>query len=543
MSKFEDDPSESGFASEYANNTFSPTNRIAALSISQPDLPKSLKLEMLAKISRNTSWNDFKNILCTDLRAPEDKVEHLKTLFTDKQGLFNETIARQIFDWFPEFLKDDSENAIGFTFKELYEICASMEFWGFLSSAEASRIIENQPAGTYLIRFSSSTGDFAVSCSLGKTFIHWKIKVEYEEDNKKCFSFEQVQSQTRKKAYDSFVQLIEAHEIEPLSNGVCLTDPLYRNPRTDTERVLLENTRQERERKKTDLATMSPSMAQNKSLYDVLPAPASIAPSSSSPSRPPLRASTASPQSSHSEIGAYEAIGSRKRYTIDDFIEELDFPFSTKEDVLKIFRENGITLAALPLLTDEMLHKQLGIQKFGTRLLILEKAKQCDPTTSPDKSSRASQGTAVEYFTPPPPAKKNIPKAQPGELKGQKVFRKEAIGKGAFGEVYKGIWGHAAVALKKLGNTDKHYEEYLIGKDFSHPHVLTTFGAVIFGNDLFLVSEFMDKGDLASYLKKNSTTKQQLINMYITEIQLLFCSNHVLLFFLFSQLWFRSCLY
>lgn len=85
----------------------------------------------------------------------------------------------------------------------------------------------------------------------------------------------------------------------------------------------------------------------------------------------------------------------------------------------------------------------------------------------------------------------------------------EVVGRGAFGEVYKGYYLGTEVAIKKLSIVEEDDELYLQRevsalKSMRHPNIVTFMGAAYEGNDLYIVTEFVTKGALRSVLKNQS---------------------------------------
>merc|ERR1711982_304301 len=84
----------------------------------------------------------------------------------------------------------------------------------------------------------------------------------------------------------------------------------------------------------------------------------------------------------------------------------------------------------------------------------------------------------------------------------------EVIGKGAFGEVYKGFYFGTEVAVKKLCYMEEDDELYFQRevsalKSMRHPNIVTFMGAAYEGTDLFIVTEYVSKGALRGVLKKS----------------------------------------
>ncbi|KAG1687758.1 hypothetical protein DVH05_004627 [Phytophthora capsici] len=98
-----------------------------------------------------------------------------------------------------------------------------------------------------------------------------------------------------------------------------------------------------------------------------------------------------------------------------------------------------------------------------------------------------------------------------------KVKVKNLLSRGAFGEVYKGIYNGQAVAVKMLppstrGNI-QHVNDFLaeakLTATMDHPHIVTFIGVAWDSlSDVCVVLEFMDGGDLRTLLNSYETTKR-----------------------------------
>jgi len=88
---------------------------------------------------------------------------------------------------------------------------------------------------------------------------------------------------------------------------------------------------------------------------------------------------------------------------------------------------------------------------------------------------------------------------------------KERIGKGTFGEVYKGIWNGTEVGVKFLTPTNiteqflqDFYKEVTIMRSLRHPNVLQFLGACTSAPNVSIVMEYMPKGSLFKILHDES---------------------------------------
>ncbi|KDQ07341.1 hypothetical protein BOTBODRAFT_611091 [Botryobasidium botryosum FD-172 SS1] len=86
-------------------------------------------------------------------------------------------------------------------------------------------------------------------------------------------------------------------------------------------------------------------------------------------------------------------------------------------------------------------------------------------------------------------------------------------GTGGFGDCFRGLFlGHHKVAMKRSRSCPDHVafrraeREMKVWKRLRHPHVLPFIGSVVLGSPskLYMVSPWMDNGDLSSYLKTHA---------------------------------------
>ena len=95
------------------------------------------------------------------------------------------------------------------------------------------------------------------------------------------------------------------------------------------------------------------------------------------------------------------------------------------------------------------------------------------------------------------------------ELDRAQLLRTELIGKGNYGEVFRGKYGHRDVAIKsmktdnknRLQNVDKFIDEAKTMRDLLHKNIVRLYGVCTQEEPIFIVTEFMVNGCLLNYLR------------------------------------------
>lgn len=96
----------------------------------------------------------------------------------------------------------------------------------------------------------------------------------------------------------------------------------------------------------------------------------------------------------------------------------------------------------------------------------------------------------------------------------QDIEMGEKLGSGHFGNVYKGTWQGAAVALKTLQDKSADLlNEVTLLKKLRHPNILCYFGTYSADGKLFLVTEFMSLGSLDTFLRQHKQPLESLCFM------------------------------
>jgi len=126
------------------------------------------------------------------------------------------------------------------------------------------------------------------------------------------------------------------------------------------------------------------------------------------------------------------------------------------------------------------------------------------------------------------------------ELDRSQLLRTELLGRGNYGEVYKGKYGQRDVAIKcmkmdnknRVCNVDKFLDEAKIMKDLLHKNIVRLYGVCTQEEPIFIVTEFMTHGCLLNYLRDGpgKTLKFKTILDFAAQV-----NNEDLLFVLYSR--------
>jgi len=100
----------------------------------------------------------------------------------------------------------------------------------------------------------------------------------------------------------------------------------------------------------------------------------------------------------------------------------------------------------------------------------------------------------------------------------------ELVGKGSFGDVFRGIWRETTVAIKRIQNMTPKAE-----KDFAqeasvmknlrpHPHVVLFMGICVHQNQTMIVTEYMPGGNLRSLIESDAFIEKNLMYQFLRGI-------------------------
>lgn len=199
-----------------------------------PDVLYNIKTLVDADLQGKLSlpWEEFAQIMYANTCASMEDIAKVGYLIADRRGEVQVRQWDHVLLWFTPIYPNDTlmsslENA--WKFEEMVEIVGQEYFWGFLSANQAAELLSTRSLGSYLIRFSSQPGYYALSLACANQFtMHWRIKCYKDQAN-------QTNLYVDERHYTSFAHLIRTHETEALEivgsfvrETVCLQTPVQR---------------------------------------------------------------------------------------------------------------------------------------------------------------------------------------------------------------------------------------------------------------------------------------------------------------------------
>jgi len=174
--------------------------------------PEQLILEAFQK-KDILLWEEF----CPVLRAAfeSDEAEMLRFCIVGQpdDGLVKLSSWQNFVTWFSPLVKFDSSyqtkssttDSMGYNIKEIVDIVGQSWFFGFISAEEAKKILFSLPTGSFLFRFSSKAGQYALSVNYGQVG-HWRIIAEKKAPGPPILVIDD-------HSYASFQSIVETHRV------------------------------------------------------------------------------------------------------------------------------------------------------------------------------------------------------------------------------------------------------------------------------------------------------------------------------------------
>lgn len=98
----------------------------------------------------------------------------------------------------------------------------------------------------------------------------------------------------------------------------------------------------------------------------------------------------------------------------------------------------------------------------------------------------------------------------------QNILIENCIGRGEFGEVYKGKWRNTEVAVKKFFNSQDFCDEVQVLACLRHPNIVLLMG--VNSQDRMLVTEYMERGNLSQVLLSDLRIKRTKLIQFAIDI-------------------------
>jgi len=165
------------------------------------------------------SWETFANVFAGALQTDTTTVQKIKFIF-EKDGVVEQSTWESFITWFSPL--DPLENMYqtssgtgdagsGYDINNVLSICTPNWFHSFLSSADAQKALKGKEEGTFLFRFSTTPGCYALTVSYSNSVGHWRISCEKKPNESPAFFIDGRQ-------YKSLSDIVETHRIgkEPL---------------------------------------------------------------------------------------------------------------------------------------------------------------------------------------------------------------------------------------------------------------------------------------------------------------------------------------
>eukprot|EP01114_Cavostelium_apophysatum_P017324 TRINITY_DN5120_c0_g1_i1.p1 TRINITY_DN5120_c0_g1~~TRINITY_DN5120_c0_g1_i1.p1 ORF type:complete len:386 (-),score=97.42 TRINITY_DN5120_c0_g1_i1:95-1252(-) len=166
-------------------------------------------------------WSQMVTVMMETFALTRDFIEKLKYVVASGEYVYLDR-WHEFLKWFTPLVQpnlyqtsnssagyhtaDDSE---GYLIEDVIDIVGADFFFGFMSSAEARDILLRRPIGTFLFRFSSNPGCYALSVNFGQIG-HWRITTEKFGTSYPIFRIDG-------RGYKSLHEVVEIHLMEPLT--------------------------------------------------------------------------------------------------------------------------------------------------------------------------------------------------------------------------------------------------------------------------------------------------------------------------------------
>jgi len=177
------------------------------------------------------AWEIFSEQVDTFFKRPG--CANAMKFVCNNAGYVHKEVFSKVLSWFSPLGVDPT---LGYTVETMLEVLSYPWFHGFMSVYQAKTVLLNSITedGTFLVRFSSQPGAFALSVVQNKSVCHCRI-----DSTKKQVGIGYAIAPFHTRTYNTLAELIERHHVEPLGireskgvikdNAVLLKVPFLRS--------------------------------------------------------------------------------------------------------------------------------------------------------------------------------------------------------------------------------------------------------------------------------------------------------------------------
>jgi serine/threonine protein kinase len=144
-----------------------------------PEVPILHAMDGFFLESPRPSSQSFVDVLSRIGRMSPERIRSILPLLVNADDTINRAKWVHAMRWFtplcPEPASGQARPASGFLVSDMVDVLGRGEFHGNLSTTEAGPLLLSRPAGSYLIRFSTTVGAFSLSASSGTNVFHWRF--------------------------------------------------------------------------------------------------------------------------------------------------------------------------------------------------------------------------------------------------------------------------------------------------------------------------------------------------------------------------------
>ncbi|PRP79328.1 guanine nucleotide binding protein beta subunit 2 [Planoprotostelium fungivorum] len=137
-------------------------------------------LDSLFENNHFMEWDIFTDAIVQMLGARIEHLEDIRIIVTHTNGKVSASRWKQITEWFSPITREGDFRIVeSYTISDIAFIVGRHWFFGNIAMEDCRIYLTPQvPDGTFLIRFSSKAGTFALSAIRGKELYHWRFHLE-----------------------------------------------------------------------------------------------------------------------------------------------------------------------------------------------------------------------------------------------------------------------------------------------------------------------------------------------------------------------------